>query len=207
MKLLHIDLETSGLDPEKHGVVQIAGIIDIDGEVKETFDIKTQLFQGQLVSREALGITGLTLEQIRQYQDPQSAYRHLYTTLDKYVDRYDKADKFYMVGQNPQFDYQFLDKFFRNAGDQYLYGYIFYQRIDLIAISALFQVAGMLKVKNLKLETVAKAHGIEYKKHDALADITTTREIFYRYADAVKTSVFYAEEDDKGEPTEPKPVG
>ena len=30
-KVLWLDIETTGLDPERHGIVQIAGIIEIDG--------------------------------------------------------------------------------------------------------------------------------------------------------------------------------
>ena len=41
-KLLYFDTETTGLDPVRNGIIQIAGIIVIDGEVKEEFNIKMQ---------------------------------------------------------------------------------------------------------------------------------------------------------------------
>ena len=42
MKNLWIDLETTGLDVKKHGVVQIAGIVEIDGEIQESFNFFTK---------------------------------------------------------------------------------------------------------------------------------------------------------------------
>lgn len=34
MKILWIDTETTGLDPDKHGIIQLAMIVDIDGQIK-----------------------------------------------------------------------------------------------------------------------------------------------------------------------------
>lgn len=36
-KLIYLDLETTGLVPDEHGVIQISGEIEIDGETKEIF--------------------------------------------------------------------------------------------------------------------------------------------------------------------------
>lgn len=47
MKLLFYDLETTGLDKDKHGVYQMSGRIVIDGSVVETFDIKAAFNAGR----------------------------------------------------------------------------------------------------------------------------------------------------------------
>lgn len=39
-KLLHIDTETTGLYAPGAGLVQVAGIVEIDGEEVETFDLR-----------------------------------------------------------------------------------------------------------------------------------------------------------------------
>lgn len=41
-KILFYDLETTGVMYWKNGIHQISGIIDIDGEIKETFNFKMQ---------------------------------------------------------------------------------------------------------------------------------------------------------------------
>lgn len=186
MKYLFLDLETTGLDPTTHGIVQIAGIVEIDGEVKEKFNFKCALFSGQTMSPDALKITGLTPEKIRDFSDPLRTYESVVGIFRKYVDRYNKLDKFFMVGQNTHFDYQFLDKFFRNCADNFLHAYIFYEKIDLIAITALFRSSGLLHLDNVKLETVAKRFDIKYEKHDAASDIAVTREIFHKYVGYLK---------------------
>ncbi|GAY30735.1 hypothetical protein [Prevotella sp. MGM2] len=42
MKLLFFDLETTGTLVNKHGIHQISGMVVIDGEVKETFNLHVQ---------------------------------------------------------------------------------------------------------------------------------------------------------------------
>ena len=42
MKLLWLDVETTGLNKEKCDIIQIAGIVVIDGEEKERFNFKCQ---------------------------------------------------------------------------------------------------------------------------------------------------------------------
>ena len=71
MKTIYIDLETTGLDPNENAIVQLSGMIEIDGEVKESFDFKMQPFEGQIVTEESLVINGLTVETIKTYPKPK----------------------------------------------------------------------------------------------------------------------------------------
>ena len=65
MKKLWIDLETTGLNPSKHSVVQIAGIVEIDGVHKESFCFKTRPLKGSAVSHRALEVIGSTVEDLK----------------------------------------------------------------------------------------------------------------------------------------------
>lgn len=186
MKLLFLDAETTGVDNTKNGIIQIAGIVEIDGEVKEEFNMTCRPFPGQAVSPDALKVTGKTMDEIRAYPEPQTTYRDIVAILDRYIDRYNKTDKFYMVGQNTKFDYDFMTAWFKNNGNPYFYAYVAYHLIDVIQATALFTVAGHFKLENMKLATVAKHFGIPLKAHDAMNDIRATREIFYRYVDLLK---------------------
>ena len=40
MNILWVDVETTGLDRHRHGIIQIAGMVEVDGEVVETFDLR-----------------------------------------------------------------------------------------------------------------------------------------------------------------------
>ena len=189
MKILFIDLETSGIDPHKHGVIQIAGVIEVDGAVAEEFSFDCSLYPDQACDPKALQVTGKTPQQISGYPAPGLAYKSLLAIFDKYIDRYNKNDKFHMVGQNPQFDYAFLTEFFRRNGNAYFYAYVQYYLIDLIAITALFRSAGKIDVPNMKLPTMTAYFGIKHKAHDAMEDIKATRQLYHLYADLIRQVV------------------
>ena len=186
MKLLYLDCETTGIDPFKNGLIQVAGLLEIDGEVKEEFNFKCRPFPGKLISEDALKANGVTLEELKVLPDPKEVYQKLLAIFDKYVDRYAKEDKFYQVGQNTKFDYDFLSQWFKDNGNKYFYAYVRYHLIDLIQATALFHVAGKMNLVNMKLETVAQFFRIDFKAHDALEDIKTARKIFYRYVELMK---------------------
>lgn len=67
MKRCYIDVETTGTNPAKHGIIQLAGKIVIDGVEKNSFDFKMKPFPGQEVEEEALKVTGTTREMIEGY--------------------------------------------------------------------------------------------------------------------------------------------
>ena len=183
MKLLFLDTETTGLDPVKNGIHQVSGIIEIDGVVKDEFDFKFKPIEKiEMVNADSLKVSGLTIEDLRaRTMTSAEAYKQLLSIFQKHVDRYNKADKFHMVGQNTKFDYDFIMEWFRKHGNQYGYAYIFYHLIDIISTTAIFKCAGKISVQDMKLATVASFFGIPLVAHDAAQDIRVTREIFKRY--------------------------
>ena len=191
MKLLFLDCETTGLKWSEHGVIQIAGIVDVDGEIKSEFNFTCQPFPGQVITAEALKVNGRSEAEIGTFQKPKDAFVSLVGILDSFVDRYNREDKFYMVGQNTKFDYDFMSEWFKRNGNPYFYGYVFYHLLDVIQATALFTVAGKMKLQNMKLGTVCEHFGIPLKAHDALEDIRATRQVFYKYVDAIKKGVTF----------------
>lgn len=113
MKLVFFDLETTGTNPGKHGIHQISGQIVIDGVIKETFDFHVQPNPRAMIEDEALKVGGVTREQILAYPPMQQVYQEFVAMLGKYVDKFNKKDKFFLVGyNNAAFDNQFLRGFF-----------------------------------------------------------------------------------------------
>jgi len=177
MKVLYFDTETTGLDPIKNDIIQIAGIIEIDGEINTEFCVNCQPFNYNNITQEALDTNGYTIEQIRIFDNPAKVYRILIAIFEKYIDRYDKDDKFYPAGQNVRFDVDFLRQFFIKNGDKYFGSWFNYHAIDLMALTAVLKYTGYIDVENLKLESIAKYFDFEFKSHNALEDIKTTRQI------------------------------
>ena len=117
MKVVFFDLETTGTLVNKHGIHQISGMIVIDGEVKETFDFKVQPNPKAEIVQEALDVAGVTKEQILSYPAMGYVYGQFTAILNKYVDKYNKQDKFFLAGyNNASFRILLLEQFYRCNG-------------------------------------------------------------------------------------------
>ncbi len=185
-KVFYLDAETTGLDPKKNDIIQLAYLIEIDGEVKEEGDIYCQPFDYNTVNAKALEVNQLSTAKIKEFPTPQEAYGKLIKILDKYVDKYDKKDKFSPAGYNAGFDTNFLKQFFFKNNNKYYGAYFDYHILDPSVLLFILEYRGLLKLENYKLETVCKHFGIELKAHNAMSDIKATREVFYKLLEYLK---------------------
>lgn len=177
-KVLWYDTETTGLS-SKSCIIQIAGIIVIDGKEKERFNLKCRPFKGSEISQEALKITGLSKDEMMLFPDPVEQHKRLIDIFGKYINKFDKKDKFIIAGHNIGFDLTQLIRWFNNLNDKYLGSWIDFKRtLDTNQLFRSFQLAGVFpELDNTKLVTIAKYFNIEFNAHDALADIEVTRKI------------------------------
>lgn len=180
MKIWWVDTETTGLDPHRNDVVSLACIIEIDGEVKEEFTLNIQPFDWDNVELGALKVNGFTVDQLKTFMPPKEAHAKLCSYLKKYVDPYNRNDKFQPAGYNVGFDVNFLSSFFKKCGDKYFGAYIDYHKLDPSSILQLLQLKGEVKLPSYRLQDVAKYFGIEHQPHNAMSDIKATREIVYK---------------------------
>ena len=182
MKLVFFDLETTGTNPGKHGIHQISGQIVIDGVVKESFDFHVQPNPKALIEEEALKVGGVTREQILAYPPMQQVYHEFVAMLGKYVDKFNKKDKFFLVGyNNAAFDNQFLRGFFLQNGDVYFGSWFWSNSIDVMVLASAYLATRRPEMENFKLSTVAKTLGIvvnDDSLHDAMYDIELTKAVF-----------------------------
>ncbi len=179
-KVFWFDVETTGLDCSKHGIVQLAGMIEVNREIEEEFEFKLRPFPGDQIEESALSVHGFTVEKISGFDDPKQIYGLLIKLLGRHCDRYDRNDKFYPAGYNVSFDYSFLQAFFLKNNDKYFGSWFNHRRLDPLAILWVGDYAGKYSLENYKLETVAGHFGIGIQAHDALSDVKATREIFTR---------------------------
>jgi DNA polymerase-3 subunit epsilon len=182
MKLLFFDLETTGTNPGKNGIHQISGEIVIDGESKGQFDFYVQPNPKALIEEQALAVAGVTREQIMAYPSMDVVYRDFISMLGKYVDKYNKTDKFFLVGyNNAAFDNQFLRGFFLQNGDQYFGSWFWSNTIDVMVLASARLAERRAEMENFKLATVAKFLGVsvdDTSLHNALYDINLTKAIY-----------------------------
>lgn len=173
-KILYFDTETTGKDPKENGLIQLSGIIEIDGEIKEEFNFKMAPFSQDIVDPEALAVNGTTREEVQKYPDPKEVYKQITTLFAKYVDKFDREDKFYPAGYNVRFDLEFLQNFFLKNGDKFFGSWCNWRSIDALYLMHFIHYMGHLTLENYKLSTVCANYGIPIKAHDALSDIKAT---------------------------------
>jgi len=156
---------------------------DIRSKV-ERFDIRLAPNPAATIEQEALDVAGVTLEQVQSYQPMEEGYRQLVGILSKYVNKFDKRAKMYLVGyNNAGFDNNFLRALFQQCGDKYFGSWFYPNCMDVYVMVTPFLMGVRNDMENFKLMTVARTMGIdidENKLHDATYDIELTRDIFYR---------------------------
>lgn len=174
MKTFFFDVETTGLDVAVHGIVQLSGVIEIDDNPVDEFNFFVQPPPKTMVSPQALAVNKLTIDQIKTFDDYPTTWNKLTTIMNKYVNKFDPMDKFYPAGYNVGFDYPFLQKMAKIAGDNYFGAYFNHHLIDPFAIVRWLDYTKRIKIANHKLETVCKYYSIPIVAHDALSDIKAT---------------------------------
>lgn len=182
MKLLFFDLETTGTQSDRHGIHQLSGMVVINGEVKETFDLRVQPHFGADIEQGALDVAGVTKEQIMAYPSMPEVFGQFVRILSKYIDRYDRLDKFFLVGyNNAPFDNQFLRAWFGHNGDKYFGSWFWPNCLDVMVLATPYLIEQRPQMQNFKQGTVAKTLGIpvdDSKLHDALYDIEICKAIY-----------------------------
>ena len=183
-KIFLFDLETTGLDKKRHAIHQISGKVIIDDVVKESFDFKVRPWEGCEFEPKALEVGGVTQEQLMQYPPMMDVYKELIALLDKYVDKYNKADKFFMMGYNiAGFDCDFLREFFIMCGNKFFGSYFWSVPLDVMVLAQAKLIKERPTMPDFKQGTVAKQLGVvieEDKLHDASYDTWACYEIYKR---------------------------
>jgi DNA polymerase-3 subunit epsilon len=183
-KLFFFDCETTGTDPLRHEITQLAYIIDIDGEIKLERSILMRPLKPDTIDPQALTVQGRTVEQLEQYGHPFLGYTQLLADFSAHVDKYDSKDKMIPVACNATFDVSFISEFFNQQKDKYLGSWL--DRRLTLDPQALFRyLLNLGRVAfppqgNTKLKSLAGVLGVTLDNaHDALADVRALREIHY----------------------------
>jgi DNA polymerase III epsilon subunit-like protein len=107
--MLVLDIETTGLDPACHSIIEV-GAIDFD-RPWNCFNERCQIWDGAEVDYKALEINGLTLDEIR---DPSIlTQKELLSRFKTWTDRIEDKT---IAGQNVDFDISFINESFARCG-------------------------------------------------------------------------------------------
>lgn len=194
-KLIFIDVETTGTLAERHGLIQLSGCIQVSGEVMDYFDYFLCPFPSDVIEDEALKVTGIDRRQLLPAADPAClkipgqdfvepfdvfvAFKQL---LARYIDPYDRADKFQFVGYNAHsFDMPFVRRFWEKNNDRFFGSWFWYPCLDVMLVWGQILHQERADLSNFRLATVARHCGLEVDEarlHDARYDIDLTRQLW-----------------------------
>lgn len=187
MKILYFDVETTGLDPVTHEIVQLAYIIEVDGREVAARDLLMRPLHPERADPRALEVNGRTLEELERYAHPFTQYQSLIGDLSGCIDKYNRDDKAHVAAFNGRFDLDFLSAWFKSLGDQYLGSWINWKLVDPMALCHWADYRGKIKYENYKLGTVAANLGITMTKaHDALSDVRALRDMVHKMSEWLK---------------------
>ena len=167
VNFLYIDVETTGLYPEKNDIVQLAAIPIILGKEHIAFNEFCQPVNWGNIEEAAVRTHGITESRMRTFQDPA-------VLLDKFIAYLRSFNtKFVIAGFNVGFDKRFLSSFFTRNGRADEFFELFELQVHDTYTRAQ-KVKTLLKTENLKLVTLAKHFKIEINAHEAMSDIAAT---------------------------------
>lgn len=181
MKFLYLDCETTGLDPDVHGVIQVACIVTEGKTINKAKEIDRLNITynpksiGCKIDKEALKINGITKKQIKKY--PTDSFQELMFFFEKHINPFNKKDKFIVVGQNVKFDVEFLHGWARRKKFEFMGSYVDWRVIDTLVIARLQHALGNINPPDFKLATLCEEYGIEAPDHDAMDDIVATKKL------------------------------
>lgn len=185
-KLIFCDLETGGLDPKRHPIIQIAAVaVNENLEAVEAFEAKIH-FDEKKASADALRKNhyhpGVWQNEGKPAQDVAkefAAFLRRHATLPMLSAKGEFYRVAQLVAHNAAFDGPFLFAWFEKQGV-----YLPAKRLVLCTMQLAmwqFWLPGAESPQSFKLADLCEHFGVPFhaaKAHDALADVTATVELF-----------------------------
>lgn len=168
---LYLDVETTGLNPQRHDVVQIACIPVIKGKRCDPFNQYCQPLNYDSVEQDAVKVHGITIDRMRSFQTSERC-------LDRFIDYIDSFKvQFKISGYNINFDRSFVGAWFNKHGRSDDYRRLFHTDVHDVMRRAK-AVKTLNKPKSFKLVDVCALFNIDISNaHDALCDIRATIDV------------------------------
>jgi len=187
MKVLYLFLEKIGLDPMKHGIVTLATIAEIDGEVHSKNEFQMAPFPADEFDPYILKRNGLTEEEVQAYPDPITVFRgEILPLLDNHIDLEDGNDKFIIAGNHVIFDVYFLERLFLRCEEFTFGNYFDGQTVDLYSILHFFKFRRDFGMLNYNLPTVAEYFEVPLESPTPMNNVTAIRGILRKIREGMK---------------------
>lgn len=187
-KLIFIDTETTGFDAKKNAMIQLAAILEVDGEECSRIDLRVRPFEGAVIEESALKVNGTTPEMLAEFPEEAEAFAAWISWLEAADAIAPGVAEF--AGYNTPFDARFVDAL--HARNERPMSEFFNMRLppqfDALAIAR--KRFSKCDVANHKLGTIAEhvlgaeavaAFSQENGLHNAMTDIEITRALYVAF--------------------------
>lgn len=176
------DLDTTGIDFRKHSIHRIAGVVEVNNEIVEEFNILSRPHPKAQLDDESLKLCKKTREEILAYQDMKEAYKEFKILLSRYIDPFSKNQRAWLVGfNNRKFDDLFLQAWFKQNGNELMGAWFWSNTLDTLVLASQYLIERRPSMPSFKLSRVAKELGVEVdmdRLYDASYRIHLTRGIY-----------------------------
>ena len=174
-KLLFIDAETGGLDPDKHSLLSLAMVVWEDMEIIDSLELLIN--DGILsVTEAALAINRIDIEKHKQTAIPS---RQAIDEMLLFIGRHlPTQKKIILAGHNVHFDVAFLKAFF-SANNKDFSEFFSHRIIDTSSILHYLYLSGKIKQKAISSDESFALFDIKVEgRHTALGDAIATAKLF-----------------------------
>lgn len=186
-RLLFIDTETGGMNPDKHSLLSLAMVIWEDMEIIDSQELLIN--DGILsVTSEALSVNKIDIEKHKQSAiSPSQAIEKILLFIGSH---FPERGKITLAGHNVHFDANFLRSFF--SKNNLKFNELFSHRIvDTSSILYYLYLAGQIKYKAISSDEAFDYFGIKVEgRHTAIGDAMATAELFTRLLSLIKNLEF-----------------
>jgi len=188
-RLLVVDTETGGLDPQIHSILSLGAVVWEDGQIGDEFEVLIAE-QPLTVTARALEINRIDLvEHARHAVDPSEAMSSFRSFLARSMSGELKSrDKIALVGHNVNFDVSFLRRLCRLSGAQFE-GMFSHRTIDTAGLVRFLVLAGRLPLSGAGSDEAFKHFGIALPagtRHTAVGDAKATALMLNKLIDLVR---------------------
>jgi DNA polymerase III subunit epsilon len=176
-RLLFIDTETGGLDPDKHSLLSLAMVIWEDMEIIDSHEILIN--DGILsVTKEALSVNRIDIEKHKQSAvSSAQAMDQIIIFIGKH---FPGKGKITLAGHNVHFDAGFLRSFF-SANNKDFSEFFSHRVIDTSSILHYLYLAGRIKQRAISSDEAFYLFEIKVEgRHTAIGDAIATAQLFTR---------------------------
>ena len=181
-KLLFIDTETGGIDPEKHSLLSIGYVLMDNDQI---------VARGEYFLRSEKYCVTETAAMINHFD----LYAHMRKAVpaEEIIKAFDEINTVYfggkgieLAGHNTQFDVRFIRKMYADAGRSY--EKVFSHRVvDTYSILRFLRDAGMIDMDHLSSAKAFGHFGIKVKgRHTASGDAEATLELYQKLMSLIK---------------------